>query len=843
MGDPSPYASTRSLSVDGITFTSSSATPLSNNIFRAVNTVLNLTNVYAHDISLTDSSFTYGENSTGHWENNYFKNIQPGTATFFLEQDLIWTFINQTFENVPAYSSWGILRLSTYFEDRPGANVTFGGDITFIDCPAFYSDSIGEYYWIQDTAIAMIHEASTPIYILSLPSNPSHFILKNSNMSLFTLQAKYDNTIQQVEVGSIFANSTMPGNTEDTMRYLFCVDPWDTDDAPYFIYNTTAAISHISVTGNIESHGTGIISRGYGFTEGPTDYLNNAKFTVGGSITVTYDSALSNAFRLIWPIDVTASSLVANLIPSSNGLVSSFTKFPASSVYSNIATTRFSIAGTFKIASTNTPIDIYSDIFEGSQVKRASASVTPYSELPPIFLENGLLTLDIVSGVFTMANFSRETSNSYSADKKGGAIALLEGSIFIRAEAGDVTFSGNQNIDGDGGAVWLSYGAEEFYLDASANIVFSDNVARFGGALFIDNSNGEPDFSFNAEGNVQLLRNLAIDAGGAALLPYSFVHQIFPQATVSISGNGAGSFGCVFAFDTTEATSDAAWDSTCAAGSYVPPSGGPNYRIITAYENSTHCPAYEDLCYALPPEPIAPPTVPTTPTVSTTPTVPSTTPSVPAPVGCRATGNIPTGSTCVNGTYQVTSQGFIAYIAATIANGTAPKIDAPIVITGGNVSLSAVTVANIFLKSSSTAMITSTDCVQIASLSVSLTSDDVSTIQTEKEVTSTLIQSSCSPSGTLVLAVGATPKKSCQKTKVDTTSTATTLQATFSVSSSKCDNWWIILVSVISGVLLLVIIAVVIILLLPEEMRSKLQPFHKTKDAPVSKGRVYSNID
>lgn len=85
-------------------------------------------------------------------------------------------------------------------------------------------------------------------------------------------------------------------------------------------------------------------------------------------------------------------------------------------------------------------------------------------------------------------------------------------------------------------------------------------------------------------------------------------------------------------------------------------------------------------------------------------------------------------------------------------------------------------------------------------------------------------------------------KKSCQKVKTTRNNAKNSLSVTFIVDDSSC-NWWIILVAVVGAVVLLVIIAIIIIVLLPSRYRAKLQPFHKSQDAPTRRTAAYTKDD
>lgn len=839
-----PYGTSRSLSIDGVSITSTDAI-IGDRVIFAKNTALNITNVYAYNM-VAEGEFCYGENSTGHWENNHFRNItvSGGEGNFFLQQDLIWTFVNQTFEDIPSYSSYAILRLSTYFYDRPGAFVTFGGNITFLNCPS-------SILYDMDSAIVLLHDAgAAPIKVYSMASNPSKFVLQNSNMSLFLFVAGYTNIgSTSLEIGSIYADSYMPGNSELHMRYLFLLDMYDFDYAGS--YSSVSSAVNITVLGDITSKGMGIASRGYSRqTQNPTDLTRNSWLQIAGSLTFTLNGDVNTAFLLQWPMDISANYITASLMPrASDGLVPTFMAFNATQFTSSAAHVNLDVTYDFIVKSTNTPFQVTDpsapssapSSSPSSQTPSSSGSPIPYSISAPFNLDAENVAVVITAGSFQVLNFSLPRSSSFTPSFQGAAISVTESSLSISVDNGDLILSGNQNTAGAGGALYVGENAPETVLEATngGNIVFSHNVAYYGGAVYIAPSGEPPAVQFLAD-DVELLGNAAVQGGGAAFIERSRVETLFTPSATVISGNGAAGFGCVFAFGLSAATSDVN-DSVCQGNTYGPSvlSGGVFFG--SSYQPAAYCTQYESLCDAIPIA--APVNPPTTPSAPSTPTTTPTTPLTPAltPGGCSANAKVPAGSQCTNGVYTTDAQALITYLGN---NSTKPPtIDAPLVITG-NVTVPAIVLGNVLHLTRGVAMLSSTGCIQISTVTVSLSSDDVSEIASEKSTDALLIQSSCSPSGTSILVVGATPKKSCQKTKVEATATPNSLTATFTISSSKCDVWWIILVSVICGVLLLVIIAVVVILLLPTEYRRKLQPFHKSKDTAVQAPRsTYTNID
>lgn len=798
-------ATTSSLSVDGVSFNAS--TIVSGPIIRVENGEFNLTNSYAYNFVFSDW-FLYGHDAKGYWENNRFENISSATATggFFYQQTATWTFVNQTFVNVPSKSSLGIIRIGA--GTVTDSKFIFGGNISFINCPSIVTGTL-------DSAISLYHYSPSlaqTIYVQSILGNPSRFIVENSDVNLFLLQSVTASTAPSgpltstsIEVGSVYINSARNGSFE---RYIFAIDPLN-PDYPGSVPNRFQR-SNITVLNDIVSNGMAIATRGY-TTALPNDMVNNPWIKIGGDLNVSHTGLTGSSFLMTWPIDVSAKNIHATMVPrNSDGLVSSFIRFPASSTVAAHCT--FNATNDFIISSSTSPYS-WEDAMASSNPAAAPTTANdptaPHSLNPPIYpLTSTNLTLNIIARAFTIANFSLPREIGYNDSYQGAALSVSGSSVSITTTGGDITFSGNQNTAGAGGALFILDDGSSCVLSTtgSGSIVFSDNIAYYGGAVFVEepsSSGSGIQFSTNS---IKFLRNTAIEAGGAALLPHSLVVGLLPATKTVIAGNGAAGFGCVFAFDLTASSSDTN-DITCSGSTYPSTPGLFNFRLGSNYTTATQCTQYERLC-----------------DVDTS---------------CRPTPNLPIGSVCVNGVYQVTPQSFAAYAG----NSSAAPIDAPLLITG-NVTISDVLVSNVLQLASGTAMLSSTDCITVSKITVALSEADQSKIASEKKSSALLIQSTCSPQGTNIVAVGAPPKKSCQRTKVQTTATTTTLQATFTISSSKCDVWWIILVSVIGGVLLLVIIAVVVIRAMPSRYRRKCQPFHQSKDAPdLQKPRAYTNVE
>ena len=862
------FGTSRSLVIDGIKFINTGA-KITEHVFNTANTEINITNSRFEGISMA-KSLMYGENVTGHWENMYIKDCSP-TGALFLEQDLVWTFINITIDNVPpAGDSTSILRFNTYFSDLPGCRVTFGGNITFINIPNV-ANGVG---------ISLQHDYHTPIELYSLPSNPSNFIIRNSNFSLLstgsTINSNGVNSTNSIEIGSIDADLSASKSSKplSLQCYIFRLQ----EDVEYA---ARTGFTNITVLGNIISKHMGIISRGSFRTDNPFDIALNSRLQVLGSIDVTYDGDMESAFRLRWPMDIYAGSLTANLLPRSNGRVPVFISDLDENVYTALdGYLSFTVTNAFTIASRTAPYtwtpttpSTASPVAAPSATPTAPASPPgsnpiPYTWLSPIWLPYSGIHLTIVAGSFSMTNFSLPRLTVYNSAYTGAAISVLSAELNITTTTGSVTFSGNQNVGGLGGAVHVgAFGSVT--ITAAENVVFADNIAYYGGAVSVDPSNSAELVFGNSTSEIHFIRNTAISAGGAALMPHNQVSTMLTPSSLLFSENRAVDFGCVFAFGLTVAESDVD-DATCS-GTFDA-SFNDNARLSPSYSVATHCSKYEAMCQPfVPPAPVPAPVLPPIPVAAPAPIAPTPTPvaappttanipapvvAAPPPVGCRATANIPAGAVCVNGTYQTTASSFLAFIANSTSTGPAnstspPKLGAPVSISGGNVSIPSIDLVNVLANSRSSgsqrAMITSTDCINILNVSVTLTDDDVEIIETSKSITAKLIESSCPPPEAVTIKVdGAKPKKSCKKTQSTTQVTTTSLQATFTITSSNCNTWWIILVSVIGGIVLLVVIFIIVILLLPERARAKIQPFYKASDGANSNpngNRAYSNID
>ena len=824
--------------IDGLFFTSDGSPIVDHHFILSGGYPVNITNTQFYDITMDYYPLFESYGGSGfYWENNYFRNVVPPSKTnwaILLANGFTdWTLVNQTFENVPPQGSTGIISISSGSSgSAPGdSTITFGGNISFINC-------VSPTLSAMTAAIPNIF-SDFAIHIKSLESNPSRFILRDSDLSLFFYQAynQLPGAQISIEVGSIDVDTSIVEENEYE-RFIFQCDLYDYEYAGgYSNPNITATIT---VLGDIVSNGMGIASRGYGNAGLPSNLAINTWLKIGGSLNYTINGDVSTAFRLTWPMDIYADSINGNHVPrASDGLVPTFVTFQPDQFSSSSAHVTFDVTHDMIITSSNTP-------FELSEVTSPSPASTPVPILPhstvaPIYLNTPNLTLNITVGSLVISNFSlpRDANTHF-----GAAIAVLRSTLNITTTDGDVVFFGNQNVGGNGGALYVASDAPGMTVHTpnTRGIVFNANVAAYGGAIYVDPVATSGDLVSFSSAAILLFNNIALYGGGAVVLPHAYVETLFPASKTVLSGNGAGEFGCVFAFGSSPSSSDVG-DSTCSSGAYEATEESNSWRLIPSYQNATYCGQYEALCTNLP----IPPSPPVSPTASPIPVPTNPTPApaatpVPVTTGCVPTTNLPPGSYCENGVYRTDSQSFIDYIN----NGTSTKpavVDAPVFISGGNVTILSLTLGNVLSLANGIAMLSSNNCISVSTVSVSMSPGDIDKITSSKSTSALLIQSSCSPDTSSLVVTGSKPKKSCQRLNTVPKNTPNSLQASFTLSSSKCDLWWIVLVSVLGGVLVLVAVTVVVVLLLPDEYRSKLQPFHKSKDS-ASSGRpsAYSNV-
>ena len=769
--------------------------------------------------------------TAGHFESIVFRDSTSSPRAFIqVSETPSWTAVNLTFQNVPPVGSLGIIQFAV---TSVAQTVTFGGDIKFIDC-------ISSSPKAMDAAVTGI-TYNPALKVVSMAGNPSNFVIQNSDLSLFLFQPNPNAFAPNhtIEVGSVDANAPFSGHTNDQMRYIFQTEMWDFDRSTYVNANT---LSSYTVLGNLIANGMGIASRGFGYSYNPSTLGRNGVVRINGDLSFTIDGDVNTAFRMVWPLDIYAKTINARLIPdATSAIVPTFVEFVSTQFPSGIARVNFAVTEAFVITSANTPYS-WTDKEAPSSIPLSAVptastpeAMVPYAPKAPFTLDTPNLVVNIVSKSFTIANFSRVQADSYDSAYQGAAFSVTSSNLSITTTGGDIVFYANQNIAGNGGALYVAPGASSCILttDSTGSIIFRNNVAYYGGAVFIDPDTTGLAVKF-VSNSIELSGNTAISGGGVSLLPHHYVPVLFPSnVSTRLGGNGAGEFGCIFAFNLSSETSDVS-DSTCSSSSYLATLLSDNYHLGASYSASENCTLYEQICVAVPAPPLSSP-------IAAPMGVPV--PIAPSSANCPQTLDIPPGSVCVNGIYHTSAQNFIDYIAS----GTSSKpavLGAPIFITGGDVSLPELTVANVLHLGPGVAMISSNSCISISTVSVSLSQEDIDLINSKQSSSALLIQSNCSQQGTNILVVGASPKKSCQRTKVTPQTTANSLQATFTLSSSKCNVWWIVLVSVLGGVLLLLIIAVVVIRSLPDRLRRRVQPFYKSKDtSDLAKPRAYTNVE
>ena len=704
-----------------------------------------------------------------------------------------------------------------------GTTVTFGGNISFIDCTSQTGLRTARYAIVS-------RFVSNPVYIKSLETNPSRFILQNSDLSLFAQTAEPSlNPLISIEVGSVYVETSMAGRSDEYERFIFQLDLYDYDNSG--AADKSNITTTITVLDDIVSNGMGIASRGYGNAGLPSNLAINTWLKIGGSLNYTINGDVSTAFRLTWPMDIYADSINGNHVPrASDGLVPTFVTFQPDQFSSSSAHVTFDVTHDMIITSSNTP-------FELSEVTSPSPASTPVPILPhstvaPIYLNTPNLTLNITVGSLVISNFSlpRDANTHF-----GAAIAVLRSTLNITTTDGDVVFFGNQNVGGNGGALYVASDAPGMTVHTpnTRGIVFNANVAAYGGGAFIDPTATSGDLVSFSTDSISLVGNVALNGGGVAVLPHAYVETLFPASKTAVGGNGAGEFGCLFAFGNSLSSSDIA-DPTCSSGLYQATTRSLNWRLSTSYQVATFCTQYDRFCFA---PFVMPPPNANPPPQNASPVIPPAA-TAPVAVNCVPTTHLPADAYCENGVYRTSPQSFIDYIN----NGTSAIIDAPMFITG-DVSLSSVTLGNVFRLANGIAMLSSNSCISVSTVSVSMSPGDIDKITSSKSTSALLIQSSCSPDTSSLVVTGSKPKKSCQRLNTVPKNTPNSLQASFTLSSSKCDLWWIVLVSVLGGVLVLVAVTVVVVLLLPDEYRRKIQPFYKAKDvSTASRPTVYSNF-
>jgi hypothetical protein len=194
-----------------------------------------------------------------------------------------------------------------------------------------------------------------------------------------------------------------------------------------------------------------------------------------------------------------------------------------------------------------------------------------------------------------------------------------------------------------------------------------------------------------------------------------------------------------------------------------------------------------------------PPSAPVMPPIEMVP--PANPPTVPVSVPSGCPGRPPTASAqCKNGVWIVPSSE-IEILAPTIV------ISTPIVV-DGNLTVPTITVTNVF--GNGQALLQSNGCISIGSITVELSEEDVARLEKNGPRTALLTSSSCDSSSSIDVNGQRTSKK-CKTIETEAVHSGGSLTATFRVSASGCNTWWIVLVSVVSMVIVGVIVAIVIV--------------------------------
>lgn len=114
------------------------------------------------------------------------------------------------------------------------------------------------------------------------------------------------------------------------------------------------------------------------------------------------------------------------------------------------------------------------------------------------------------------------------------------------------------------------------------------------------------------------------------------------------------------------------------------------------------------------------------------------------------------------------------------------------------------------------------------SITITLTESDLQKlIKAGGTLTTQLLQqaSSCNAISASSVNIDTSAIKSCKKIKTSKISSSSGFAATFTLSTSGCNTWWIILVSVVCGLILIGIIVVAVLSVAWPAFRTKLRPF------------------
>jgi hypothetical protein len=328
-----------------------------------------------------------------------------------------------------------------------------------------------------------------------------------------------------------------------------------------------------------------------------------------------------------------------------------------------------------------------------------------------------------------------------------------------------------RNIAAGGGALSGLQPIDAYFEAPNSAIVFEGNSAQDGGAITLGSSSS---ISFNTP-NLIIANNTAWRNGGALYISSIHTSSFTGSGNVVISGNLAYNASCAIDF----------WDASCSS---IPV--GPSLTINNNYfsnmsnASTSGCSSTDTFCF----------------------------PTSPSSFDCQ--GPPPTStSACQDGIWIIPSSSIPVDGLGTIST--------PVVIEG-DVSLGKVVI--IITANSGRPSISSTDCLQVETIDVDLSEQDISDIEKEESRRVNLLQSGCDTNPQLNI-IGDKPSKGCKKLETTEERTPHSLSAVFEVNSSRCNLWWIILVSVLGGVALLVALLLLILKLSPS-CQTKVQPFH-----------------
>lgn len=801
-----------SLTINGVGFTDSTSASLNgNHVFIVKNSVLNFKDLSFRDINIA-GSLVYSQNASGSLENVSLKSVSVSVLPAFQLLDPLWSFINVTFDGVrPTSSSNGIIYLASTLSGRNN-QVTFGGNITFLNVPTSTAWNSGA------TAISIIHTtAATPILIGSSSTKPSQFVMRNSDMSLFSSRGKMSSaSLVNITVGSSIDVIATPSSAYQ--RAIFNLESQD-------VVNRYG-VTNVHVQGSIYAQGISILARGAGASSTPIASAK-AQLKVDGNITLSADGSAPAPFRLVWPADIFAAGIASQLIGrSSDAMITPFVAFK-SGVFTSSASpsvSTWTVANDFSISSV--PVN-------ASTPSYTSTSIIPLT-LPNI-------GISIVSGSFSINNALTSSSTaSYSNTRLAAAISLSDGgSLSIATTNGNLTFEGNQNLFGAGGAIYMDATAK-LTLKSDSHLIFSNNTAYFGGALY---QQAGSTLQVSAT-SILFEGNVATQAGGVALISKTNLTANFPENITTFEDNGAFVFGCIFAFTESAPASDAS-NTSCPA-LYNATSVNGNHRLSESYVLAETCQEFERLCDPIiepvapvtPPiaDPIAEPTLEPLESNSTDPTSSPTDEPLATPAEgsspsnadptfyrpsdnatgpviliepatgngsnvCRNGSHVPPQAYCDGGVWKMSATDAVAYFSTSkrSAEDTDPICDVPIEIVGGNATIPSVALANVFISTSSVPMLYSSDCIIVDKATFELSMEELKRLICAKRAMSVfLINSSCSSRSTSVRLTGAEPVYGCQR--IESEGDASNLK--LSIDDSRCNIWWIVLLAVLGAIFL-----------------------------------------